>query len=296
MPAISIIMAVYNRLDLTRLCLASLERSLAGIDYEIIIVDDGSTDGTRAFIRTLRPPYRIILNENKGSFALNNNRAAALARADTLCLLNNDTELPLGWLKPMIAGLARFPDAGCIGNVQLIPATGCYDHFGVCFPSWLTPLHYGQHLAHRPVLAGSYSRWGAVTAACVLIKRDIYNSVGGFDSRYINGCEDIDLCLRLHARGHWHYVAHDSEILHHKGASPGRKSHNDANLARLKATWLEYLRQHLVPRDSRLAAHSYLRTAFAAPRRINARKLLGSVATLIRPGSREALRAPDCLS
>jgi GT2 family glycosyltransferase len=295
MPTLSILMAVYNRLDLTQLCLTSLERSLAGTDYEVIIVDDVSTDGTREFLKSLGKPYRVVLNDQKGNFAINNNRAASLALSSTLCLLNNDTELPMGWLAPMLEGLARFPDAGFIGNVQRIPASGRYDHFGVCFPAWLTPLHYGQYLAFAPALNGHYSRWGAVTAACVVINKHVFDSVGGFDIEYINGCEDVDLCLRLHAQGCWHYVAHQSEILHHKGSSPGRKNFNNINLNRLKLIHGSYLRQYLVQRDSRLAASSYWRTACAAPRRINARKLLGSLLTLIRPSAKGALISPDCI-
>src|SRR5690606_41258588 len=61
--------------------------------------------------------------------------------------------------------------------------------------------------------------------------------VGGFDEAYVNGCEDIDLCLRLKRAGHRHYTANESIIAHHKGASPGRKTHNDANLVRLKSIW-----------------------------------------------------------
>ncbi len=293
-PSISVIIAVFNRLDLTRLCLPTLERSLAGTTHEIIIVDDGSTDGTREFLQTLKPPYRIVLNETKGNFALNNNRAAALARAETLCLLNNDLELPANWLAPMLDTLERYPDAGLVGNIHRIPATGRLDHCGVLFPRWLHPLHYGQHCINRPPLPGSVTRWGAVTAACVVIKKAIFDSAGGFDPLFINGCEDIDLCLRLHARGHWHYVSHDSEILHHKGSSPGRKDYNEANLARLLTTHGDYLRRHLVPRDALLAARSYLSTALAAPSRINVRKLAGAFDTLLRPVPTGALKAPDC--
>lgn len=288
--SLSIIIPVFNCLELTQQCLKSLESSLKGvIDYEVIIVDDGSTDGTREFLKTLKTaPYRILLNEDKGNFAINNNRAVAIARGDVLCLLNNDTELPSGWLQPMLNGLDLYPDAGFIGNVQKVPATDRYDHFGVVFPPWLTPIHYGQHLKQRPVLKGAYSRWAAVTAACVLIKKEVFLSVGGFNESYVNGCEDMDLCIRLHQKGHWHYVAHESEILHHKGSSPSRKKHNNTNLEKLKTTHRDYLVQQIVPRDCRLAARSYLQACIAYPRKTNFPKLINSIKTLCLPAPKSA--------
>jgi O-antigen biosynthesis protein len=276
-------MAVFNRIELTRKCLPTLEASLAGvIDYEVIIVDDLSTDGTRDFLQTLRPPYRVILNDQKGNFAINNNRAASVARGELFCLLNNDTELPAGWLQPMLAALESHPDAGFVGNVQRIPATGRYDHFGVVFPPWHTPIHYGQHLRRAPAFTRRepVTRWSAVTAACCLTRRETFFAAGGFDEAYINGCEDMDLCLRMHRLGLRHYVANTSVILHHKGASPGRKNHNNTNLARFKSLWADTLRRDFVPRDARRAALSYLRGSLAQPLRINASKFFRSLLVL----------------
>ena len=83
----------------------------------IIIVDDCSTDGTRSFLRSLPSNYRVILNEEKGNFAKNSNAGAALARFDTICFLNNDTEVESGWLEPMLSVMNRFTD------MQVVSAT-----------------------------------------------------------------------------------------------------------------------------------------------------------------------------
>ena len=279
MPSLSILIALHNRLDLTRRCLSTLEASLAacpGLDAEVILVDDLSSDGTREFLGTLRAPFRVVKNERQGNFAINNNRAAALAGGDLLCLLNNDTELPLDWLPPLLDALDVHPDAGLVGNVQRIPATGRLDHLGVVFPPWLTPIHYGQHLRENPFTTPVLP-WSAVTAACCITRRDTFYAAGTFDEAYVNGCEDIDLCLRMHRLGRRHYVANRSEILHHKGSSPGRRTHNDRNLARLKSIWGDTLRRDFVPRDARLAALGYLRGACAQPLRTNAPKLFRSL-------------------
>ena len=294
---LSIIIPVFNCLDLTKQCLESIKVSLKNvIEYEIIIVDDGSTDGTHEFLSGLsKANYHVLLNQNKGNFAINNNRAAKMAQGDILCLLNNDTELPNGWLQPMVEGFERYPDAGFIGNVQKIPATNRYDHFGVAFPPWLTPIHYGQHLKQRPRFDGPYSRWAAVTAACVLIKKEVFFSVGGFDESYVNGCEDMDLCIRLHKKGHWHYVAHDSEIFHHKGASPNRKKFNSPNLLKFKSKHRSYLQEKVVPRDYQLAARSYLSSCIAYPSKINIQKMLKSMAICSLPFQNKVLKRPECL-
>lgn len=91
LPEVSILMAVFNRLDLTRRCLATLEQSLSGVNFEVLIVDDVSTDGTREFLKTLGSPYRVFLNEQKGNFAINNNLAARQARAERRVVLTKPT-------------------------------------------------------------------------------------------------------------------------------------------------------------------------------------------------------------
>lgn len=266
-------MAVYNRLDLTSRCLETLAKSLVGVNHEVLIVDDVSTDGTRDFLRSLGAPYRVFLNEQKGNFAINNNLAAREARADTLLFLNNDTELAPGWYEPLRAALDAHPDAGFVGNHQTLPGTGRYDHLGVIFAPWITPAHYGQGLRRPPkALRAGVTPWSAVTAACCITRRETFEAAGGFDEAYVNGCEDIDLCLRMHRLGRRHYVANESVIVHHKGASPGRTDFNNVNLRRLKEIWSDYIRQNFVEADKRLVARTYLRRALARPWLANAGK------------------------
>ena len=237
---VSIITPLFNRLDLTRVFLDSLERTLRGWHCEVILVDDGSTDGTREFLATLRPPfYRVVLNERGLGFAANNNLAARLAQAPLLCLLNNDTVLRPRWLEPMTRLASLLPDVACVGNVQREPSSGLVDHYGVYFREDGVPLHAGKNASAAPT--EPYLEWGAVTAACCVVRRDVFLGLGGFDEAYQNGLEDVDFCLRAGRRGFRHFVANRSVIFHHVSASPGRKTHEEANVTRFLGSWREFL-------------------------------------------------------
>ncbi len=235
---VSVITPLFNRLELTRACAESLHRTLAGWEYEWILIDDGSTDGTRDFLRGLPDDgrTRVVLNEHPRGYAANNNVGARLARAPLLCLLNNDTLLLPGWLEPM-ARLARLlPDVACVGNVQREPIGGLIDHAGIYFDRDRFPQHAarGESLAPRE----DYLRWPAVTAACCVVRKKVFLDQGGFDEEYRNGGEDVDFCLRTATHGYRHFVANRSVIYHHVNASPGRMRHEDANQRRFRERWL----------------------------------------------------------
>lgn len=237
---LSCIIPLYNCLPLTQAMLATLQATLPpGLDHEIILVDDGSSDGTREWLRTLRPPIRVLLNERNLGYAAANNRAAALARGHWLVLLNNDLELTPHWLEPMLAAAAALgPRTGLIGNVQRTVATGQIDHVGIFFNRKIKPEHHRD----LPLRSALPARWAwcrvpAVTGACLLVERALFAAVNGFDEGYTNGCEDIDLALRLAARGRIHAVALRSTIRHHVSSSPGRKQRDEQNTHRLTQRW-----------------------------------------------------------
>ena len=233
---ISIVTSLFNRLNVTRACLESLERTLRGWAYEVILIDDGSTDGTREFLRGLPdPPYRVILNESRRGFAANNNAGARLARGQLLCLLNNDTIVLPGWLEPMTRLARLVPDVACVGNVQREVIGGLIDHYGIFFDAHGIAKHAGKDAFTAP--REPYLEWPAVTAACCVLRRDVFLKLGGFDEAFRNGYEDVDFCLRAHAQGFRHFVANRSTIYHHISASPGRKQHEEENLRLFQERW-----------------------------------------------------------
>ena len=237
----SFIIPLYNCLPLTQAMLASLRATLpSGLDGEIILVDDGSTDGTRAWLKNLPAPCQAILNEKNLGFAGACNRGAAAATGEFLFFLNNDLVLLPGWLEPMLAAFDRFSDAGLVGNVQRNFATGAIDHTGIYFNHQGKPAHRTDlPLATRWLGWPAYRRVDALTGACLGLRRAAWEKLGGFDEGFRNGSEDIDLALRASAAGLHHYVALGSVVRHHISASAGRNLRNEQNTCRLVDRWAE---------------------------------------------------------
>jgi GT2 family glycosyltransferase len=236
---VSFIIPLFNCLEFTRECLRTLQATLpADLAHEIILVDDGSTDGTREWLATLAAPFRVILNERNLGYAAANNRGAKQAQGKQLVLLNNDLVFEDGWFEPMLDVHHRLgPQAGCVGNIQLVVKTGRVDHAGIRINHRGKPEHEttGRPWPWQKRLVP------AVTGACLMIARSCYLDVCGFDEGFRNGGEDVDLCFRLTAQGRRHAVALRSRVWHHVSASPSRKLHDEANSRRLAERYLTRL-------------------------------------------------------
>jgi GT2 family glycosyltransferase len=294
-----VVIPLFNCLSLTQAMLASLRATLpADLPHEIIFVDDGSTDGTREWLATLnRPPFRVILNERNLGYAVGNNRAAAVARGEFLGLLNNDLVLTPGWLEPLLdAHVALGPRrAGLVGNVQLDAKTGAIDHAGIVINVQGKPIHLRTLPSRRARLSRHLWSPPAVTGACVLVERTLWQQLGGFDEAFVNGGEDIDLCFRARIAGRTNLVALDSTVRHHVSSSPGRKLRDEQNSHRLARKWRD---DFIAAADygTRTWCRDYLARTFAVPHATEYRLVLTALSYLARARRRpppEAIRGVE---
>ncbi len=240
MIKVSFIIPLYNGLELTKTCLRTLQETLpAGLSHEIIFVDDGSTDGSREWIQTLPPPCRYLINQENLRFAGSNNRGAEAAKGEYLALLNNDLELLPGWIEPMLGALEEDRSIALIGNVQRRVDNNEVDHAGIRFRA-NAKLEHTRDLPRASSIKRKPIRYvPAVTAACCLVRRKVFiETGGGFQKEFINGGEDVDLCLALADRGQRVAIALNSVVRHHVSAARGKaRPHDEANSRRLFGRW-----------------------------------------------------------
>lgn len=246
-PLASIIIPCLDRAAWTLQCLDSIQRTTPPQQYQLVIVDDGSSDATRGLESSPDASVVVVHNARNLGFAEACNRGAAAAHHGQLIILNNDTVGTYGWLQALLAPL----DDDTVG------ITGAFLHY----PSGLVQ-HAGVGVLHngdgRGYLDG-YNRWArqpdspavravlepvAVTGAALAIRAELFKSLGGFDTAYRNGNEDVDLCLRAAVAGWRVVLAPDAELVHFESISgAGRFSHTTDNRQLLTQRWTG----HVVP-------------------------------------------------
>lgn len=248
MGMISIIVPVYDGLALTQQCVESVIRHTQGFDYEVIVVDNGSGYKTAQGLLALQSAYRMLRvvrqNENQ-NFALGSNLGFAVSRGEFCVFLNNDTEVQENWLRPLLDPIEK--SEVYAAQPQLIYPDGTLQCMGIVFSEKSAlgyPIYQGMHpeecAADRP------RRFRAITAACLAIKAKDFADVEGFDPIYINGQEDVDLCLRLH-KGTGKEAAYvpESKVVHFESKTLGRGRYVDQN----RRVFVERWKNHIVADD-----------------------------------------------
>lgn len=229
---VSILIVTYKCREAARECLASVYSGTAGLDREVVVVDNASGDGTAEMVRSeFVEAHLIALDENIG-FAAGANLAAEAAVAEYVLLLNPDTIVPEGAVQNLVAFAKRRPEHGLYGGRTLLPdgtldPGSCYSQPTLwslfCFATMLTVAFKGSPM-FDPELLGHWQRdsvreVGIITGCLLLAPRRVWQQLGGFDRRFFMYAEDADLCLRAIHAGYRPAITPDAEITHAVGAS-----------------------------------------------------------------------------
>jgi len=233
---LSIIIVSFNAAaDLER-CLASLHAAPPSTPHNIVVVDNGSTDGSVAIARTWADIRVVEVGSNAG-FARANNIGIRESRGDAILLLNNDTIVPPGAIDRLVDELNRHPDVAVVGP-RLVDGAGRAE---LSFGRMIGPLNELRQkwLAHGGGVDAltrrrQYPDW--VSGACLLVRRADAEAVGGLDERFFMYTEDVDFCTALRSRGRRVLFTPDVEVVHLRGRSAATAP---------RATRDAYVRSHL---------------------------------------------------
>ncbi|MGD9053168.1 MAG: glycosyltransferase [Desulfobacterales bacterium] len=238
----SIIIPVFNQVEYTKQCIEALYKNTPKGLFELIIVDNNSTDGTKNFLAHLEEDVKIISNPENLGFAKACNQGASEASGAFLLFLNNDTVPLPDWLEEMADSANSDVKVGIVGSKLLYP-DGTIQHAGIGFINGI-PDHPFRNLPGDHPEANIPKELDMVTGACLLIKKDLFFECGGFDEQYTNGVEDIDLCLKVRLTGHKVVYNPKSTLYHYEGKTPGRFDHVKENLEIFFSRWKNHFDDH----------------------------------------------------
>jgi GT2 family glycosyltransferase len=262
-PTLAIVIVSYNARAELRRCLESIANQMDHVPTTIVVVDNGSQDGTAKMVGDEWPTVRFIQAGSNVGFARGNNVGIKATESEYVLLLNPDTILASDAIAVLIRGLAAHPEAAAAGP-RLVDAHGSAE---LSFGWTIGPL---GELRQKIVGTLYRQRWGPivhrveqmtreagqrewVSGACLLVRRRDLEEVGLLDERYFMYTEDVDLCLALRKRGRAILFLPQAEVTHLRGRSAERNPRTEemrrqsqlAYYAKHHPTWVPFLRLYL---------------------------------------------------
>ncbi|MBP2046660.1 glycosyltransferase family protein [Methanobacterium aggregans] len=233
-PLVSIIILNRNGLNHLKRLFKYFKEDIQYPNYEIIVVDNLSSDKSLSFLEELKNslPLTIIKNSENKSFSRANNEAVQVAKGEYILLLNNDIEPTYGWLNQMMQTALNHDKVGTVGAKLVYP--NCSEsifnknnsfkiqHTGIVFQNLNTffrPINRGKGYEVFNSTFKSEKCVAGNTAATLLVKKDLYLKVGGLDERYYYGYEDVDFCLKLLKRGYKNIYCPKALLFHYEYGS-----------------------------------------------------------------------------
>lgn len=231
---LSVVIICWNDLRVIRECLSSIYRETRTTEFEVIVADNGSTDGSIEFIRANYPTVRIVENDANLGFARGNNSGIRVSEGDYVLILNPDTIIGTRSLDRFVAFADRHPEAGGFG-CRILNPDGSYQISARPFPTIRRLLLAGLYLRLLGRLSGFfttdlYSGWEGdsertvewQSGCCVLFRGDLLRGLGGFDERFFYQYEEVDLCFRVWQAGFPIVFTPEVTVTHLGGQSVGR--------------------------------------------------------------------------
>ncbi|WP_043285026.1 glycosyltransferase family 2 protein [Paraburkholderia oxyphila] len=247
-PLVSLIIPTRNALELMRMCVESIRTRTTYPNYEIIIVDNGSDDAEALeYFASLAAGdgVSVLRDDRPFNYSALNNRAVEQARGSLVALINNDIEVRSpDWLSEMVS-IAMQPGVGAVGAKLLYP-DNTLQHAGIVLGIGGVAGHANKH--GRPPHRGYFGRtgligsWSAITAACMVVRREVFQGVGGLNETDLTvAFNDVDFCLKLKAAGYRNVLTPYAELYHHESATRGYED-NPEKRARFRAE-SDYMRR-----------------------------------------------------
>jgi len=232
MKKLSIIIVSYNTSDMTVDCIRSTIQQTHSIDYEIVVYDNASKDGSADRIAAEFPQVRLIRSQQNLGFAMGNNEAIKTVNAEYVLLLNPDTVVLDQAINKLLDYAEKTPDAGIWGGKTLfgdrtLNPGSCFRKMSIwnqfCRATGLAGIFKHSPIFHSEHYGGwlrDTARHVDIVCGCfLLIKLDLWNSLGGFDKRFFMYAEEADLCLRAKQKGCNPAITPDAVIVHYGGGS-----------------------------------------------------------------------------
>jgi GT2 family glycosyltransferase/ubiquinone/menaquinone biosynthesis C-methylase UbiE/glycosyltransferase involved in cell wall biosynthesis len=265
-PLVSIVIPVHDGWALTHACLRSLAAESSKVPFEVIVVDDASTDETRRCLESVDGIRVLHLDSNRG-FLHAVNTGAGCAGGDFLLLLNNDVEVQPGWLDALVATAESDSNIGIVG-ARLVYPDGLLQEAGGIIWSDATGWNYGRYQDSKNPSFSFRRDVDFCSGACLLVRNDLWQKVGGFDAQFAPAYyEDADLAFSARALGYRVVYEPKSVVIHKEGSSYGtdasttKTSLMEINRKAFQEKWTAALLHH-VPRDeARVRVASWRRPA-----------------------------------
>jgi len=251
-PRATIVIPVYDKIVWTLACLRSIAGHAGPVPFEVVVVDDGSTDATPERLAAIEG-LRVVRNPHNLGFVGSCNAGAAVARGEYLLFLNNDTVVTAGWLEALVACLEQAPLAGLVGARLIYPDGRLQEAGGIVFDDG-SGWNVGRFDDPDDPRFAFRREADYCSGAAILLRRALFERLGGFDTRYAPAYyEDTDLAFAVRAAGLRVYVEPAATVVHFEGVTSGTdiasgtKRYQAINQAKFVDKWKEALARQPAP-------------------------------------------------